>query len=244
MIILALDTTSDRGGVGIFRDAECLALVPNQEAMNRFSVSLFEMAEQALKQAHVGLGEIDLYAAATGPGSFTGIRIGLAAARAWGTAFNRHVRGVSVLEAMVETPSLGAGPERYFPVLDARRGEFYVGNFRRGPAEALSAAGAQYEPADQGWVLNPESLRAYLEEILRRAASGACLVRAHDTAAANLRASLPAALGWQQVEGDLLGSIAAVALREERSGRDYSATDLDAYYIRRPDAEINLGVGS
>src|SRR5208282_3239433 len=101
MLILAFDTTSEKGGVGIFRDAECLVSVPNEGPANRYSVTLFEMVEQALAQARLELREIELFAAANGPGSFTGIRVGLAAARAWGKAFDRKVRGVSVLEALI-----------------------------------------------------------------------------------------------------------------------------------------------
>jgi tRNA threonylcarbamoyl adenosine modification protein YeaZ len=286
MLILAFDTTSDKGGVGIFRDAECLALLANEGPANRYSIALFEMVEQTLAQVRLGLCDIELFAAANGPGSFTGIRVGLAAARAWGKAFGRKVRGVSVLEALVNKACLGPDwpglgtresglgetsnhlsisnsrlripePDWLFPILDARRGEFFVGSFRRitdvgasgaGPlAERRSALHSvpAYEPADTGWVLKPNALRAFLEEragnALRAQAgvSAACLVRAHDQAAIALRASLPAFLGWQQIAGPLMDSIAAIARREEQSNIPFSDTKLDAYYIRRPDAEIN-----
>jgi hypothetical protein len=209
----------------------------------------------------------------------------LAAARAWGKAFDRRVRGVSVLEAMVHKQGLGIrgsglgetptskgcqrvneeslpspggegarrsragegflpsqespGPEWYFPILDARRGEFFLGGFRRKPPELPSATRQDYEPADGGWVLKPESLRAYVEERLTRGADATCLVRAHDQAAVNLRTSLPTSLNWQQVEGTLVDSIAGIAWKEEQSSRPCLEAKLDAYYIRRPDAEIN-----
>jgi len=160
MLILAFDTTSEKGGVGIYRDTDCLALVANEGPANRYSITLFEMVERALGLAHVELPEIELFAAANGPGSFTGIRVGLAAARAWGKAFDHKVRGVSVLEALVNKacqrvsqeslPSPGGegarrrragegflpppGPDWYFPIVDARRGEFFVGGFRRKPS--------------------------------------------------------------------------------------------------------------
>ena len=88
MLILAFDTTSEEGGVGIFRDTECLALVPNDGQANQYSITLFEMVEKALGR-QPETPEIDLYAVANGPGSFTGIRVGLAAALAWGKAFDR-----------------------------------------------------------------------------------------------------------------------------------------------------------
>jgi tRNA threonylcarbamoyl adenosine modification protein YeaZ len=267
MLILAVDTTSDKGGVGIFCDAECLASVPNEEPMNRYSVSLFEMVQQALARARLEPHQIDLYAAATGPGSFTGIRVGLAATQAWAKAFECRGRGVSVLEAMVNkacqrayqepllspgeegTPRARAGegllpsqgspqPDWFFPILDARRGEFYLGNFHRKPSESPDAERDHYEPADAGWVLNPERLRAFLDERVASGASATCLVRAHDQAAIDLCATLPAAINCQPIEGTLMDSIARIAQREENSGRPRPDATLDAYYIRRPDAEI------
>ncbi|MGO8792781.1 MAG: tRNA (adenosine(37)-N6)-threonylcarbamoyltransferase complex dimerization subunit type 1 TsaB [Terriglobia bacterium] len=237
MLILAFDTTSEKGGVGIYRDTDCLALVANDGPANRYSITLFEMVEHALGLAHVELREIELFAAANGPGSFTGIRVGLAAARAWGKAFDRPVRGVSVLDAM--TIKVQVTSDWVFPILDARRGEFFVGGFRPKTLDLGLAAQREYESADGGWVLKPELLRAFVEERLTGTASATCLVRAHDQAAADLRASLPATLAWQHVEGVLVDAIASIALREQRAGGPCREANLDAYYIRRPDAEIN-----
>jgi tRNA threonylcarbamoyl adenosine modification protein YeaZ len=237
MLILALDTTSEKGGVGIFDNAECLASVLNQGPANVFSVTLFQMVQQALAQAHLELSQIELYAVANGPGSFTGIRVGLAAARAWGTAFGRPVRGVSTLAALANKPCLTS--DWAFPILDARRGEFFLGSFRRIPHEAGSANGPKYEVAGAGWVLKPALLRLFLEERLPRCAGATCVVRAHDLAAQALRDSLPSALAWQQVEGALLDTIASLARKREPGRGPDSDSQLDAYYIRRPDAEIN-----
>jgi tRNA threonylcarbamoyladenosine biosynthesis protein TsaB len=236
MLILAIDTTSEEGGVGIFRDAECLALVPNQGQANQYSITLFELVEKALAQAQLELREIELYAAANGPGSFTGIRVGLAATMAWGKAFNRPVRGVSVLEAMVREarPSTGWA----YPIMDARRGEFFLASFCRKSSE-LPAEMQQYEPADGGWLFKPESLRAFIQERLASGVGATCLARANDRSAVDLRASLPASVKWQLVEGVLFNSIAEIAWREEQSGQSHPAAKLDAYYLRRPDAEVN-----
>src|SRR5207237_9665483 len=99
-----------------------------------------QMVEGVLAQLNLGLRDIELFAVATGPGSFTGLRVGLAAAQGWAQAFGRPVRGVSVLEAMVEE----ARPEAVWtvPVLDARWGEFCVGLFRR-DGESCPASGSR-----------------------------------------------------------------------------------------------------
>jgi tRNA threonylcarbamoyl adenosine modification protein YeaZ len=245
MLILAFDTTSEKGGVGIFKNTECLAAVPNQGPANLYSITLFEMVQQALAQARLELREIGLYAVANGPGSFTGIRVGLAAARAWGKAFERPVRGVSVLAALVNKPRLTS--DWAFPILDARRGEFFLGGFRRAGSADLrpsgprlfGAAGHRYEAVDTGWVLRPEALRSFLEEQLASGASATCLVRAHDHAAQALSERLPPSLGWERIEGTLMDSIASIAQKEEQAGSPRSDSQLDAYYIRRPDAEVN-----
>jgi tRNA threonylcarbamoyl adenosine modification protein YeaZ len=248
MLTLAIDTTSEVGGVGIFRDAECLTLVPNDGLAERYSVSLFQMVERALAQAHLVLADIDLYAVANGPGSFTGIRVGLAAARAWGKVFTRPVYGVSVMEAMLYRQGLGAGgwglgapaPDWYFPILDARRGEFFLGSFRRITSGPAGAEAPDFEAVDEGRVLKPDALRSTLAGRVSTGESATCLVRAHDQAAVEFSASLPASLNRRQVEGVLVDAIAAVAAREQRSGHPSPSAKLDAYYIRRPDAEIKL----
>jgi len=78
MLILSFDTTNEHGGVGIYRDTECLAEMANPGGTN-YSVSLFDMVDRMLAEARLQLGDIDLLAVANGPGSFTGIRVGLAA---------------------------------------------------------------------------------------------------------------------------------------------------------------------
>src|SRR2546429_3523592 len=144
MLVLAFDTTSEHGGAAIYRDLERLACARNLGSAN-YSVTLFQMVEGLLAQLNLGLRDIELFAVATGPGCFTGIRVGLAAAQGWAQACGRPVRGVSVLEAMVEE----ARPEAVWaaPVLDARRGEFFVGLFRRdgesSPAGGLRPAGCR-----------------------------------------------------------------------------------------------------
>ena len=237
MLILAFDTTSEEGGVGIFRDTECLALVPNDGQANQYSITLFEMVEKALAQARLKLPDIDLYAVANGPGSFTGIRVGLAAALAWGKVFDRPVRGVSVLEAMVSNARITS--DWAFPIMDARRGEFFLASFRRKPSELPGESRQDYESADGGWLFKPESLRAFVEERLTGGGSATCLVRAHDRAAVDLQANFPTSMNWQHVEGIMVESIAALARKEEQLRRPCPDAKLDAYYLRRPDAEVN-----
>ena len=237
MIILGLDTTGEEGGVGIFRDGESVALAPNRGKANQYSITLFELVEHALAEAHLQLRDIELYAAANGPGSFTGIRVGLAAAMAWARAFERPVIGVSVLEAMLYKAQPFS--DWTFPVMDAGRGEFYVASFRRSPSESQHEAPAGYEAVDQGWLFKPDSLRGFIAEHVAENAAASCIVRARDQSAVDFQASLPASITPHRVEGILVDTIAAIAFKQAQSSNPRKPTKLDAYYLRRPDAEMN-----
>jgi tRNA threonylcarbamoyladenosine biosynthesis protein TsaB len=263
MLILAFDTTSEVGGVGVFRDHECLACVANDGPANRYSVSLFYMVDQAIEEAKVrqgvparGLADVGLIAVATGPGSFTGIRVGLAAAQGWAKAFGLPVCGVSVLQALVEAAQTRT--DWAAPVLDARRGEFFVGLFQRVVGATLVVAPGRpqeptlnavkgpplqedqpsYVPVGEGWLLRPEELNPFLTRHLPEGAGATCLVRANDRAALALCENLSSSFQWQAVTGTLVESVARLGLRDYRAGKQQGAGDLDAYYIRRSDAEL------
>ena len=235
MLILAFDTTGDRGGAGIFRDAECLASLEN-EGRSNFSVALFQIVERLLAETQLNLSDIELFAVANGPGSFTGIRVGVAAAQGWARAFSRPVCGVSVLAAMTRQ----AQPETEWAasILDARRGEFYLGLFQR-VCDPVITAQASYEPQGEGWVLKPGPLAEMLKPRRLTGAGVTCLVREHEQAALSLRAILPDSFRWQTVWGLLLPAIARLALEAHGQGRLQSPAELDARYIRRSDAELH-----
>lgn len=99
MIVLAVDTALDACSVAIVRGGETLAAI--SEPMNRGQAErLAPMAREAMAQAGVTFVEIDRVAVTTGPGSFTGVRVGLSFARALALALNKPCIGVSTLEAL------------------------------------------------------------------------------------------------------------------------------------------------
>jgi tRNA threonylcarbamoyladenosine biosynthesis protein TsaB len=240
MLILAFDTTSQRGGAAIYRDRECLADIANDSPANRSSVTLFQTVDRLVAEAQARLGvpaftlrDIDLYAVAIGPGSFTGIRVGVAAAQGWARAFDRPVCGVTVLEAMVAQ----AQPEADYavPILDAHRGEFYLSVFRR----VASEDGGTFAAVSEGRVLKLEALAPFLAEQVPDGTSTVCLTRENDQAALALRDVFPQALHWQAVSGTLVEGITRRALEAHRNGELQTPAELDAYYLRRTDAELN-----
>jgi tRNA threonylcarbamoyladenosine biosynthesis protein TsaB len=234
MLILALDTTNERGGAGIFRDADGLAMAENDGRAN-YSVLIFEMVERLLAETLLKLADVDLFAVSNGPGSFTGIRVGVAAAQGWATTFGRPACGISELEAL----AVQAQPDTEWAasLLDARRGELYAGLFRRIAGSA--AAPAKYEALGEGWISKPGDLAEAFSQKLPAGANLTCLVREHDQAARNAAEVLPGTIRRQVVPGLLVPAIARIAAQRRSEGKIQSPAELDACYIRRTDAELH-----
>src|SRR5581483_10097769 len=108
MLTLAFDTATDVATVAVVRDGELLG-----EARSRAAAVLAD-ADELLRAASLRPRDLDLLAVGVGPGSFTGVRIGLAAARGLALALDLRVAGVSTLAA------LAAGAPGAVPVIDAR----------------------------------------------------------------------------------------------------------------------------
>src|SRR6202051_5119375 len=103
MIVLAIDTCEARGSIAILKDSATLQVVPHSVA-EEYSSWLLPAVDSALEFAEMTLGEVGLFAAASGPGSFTGVRIGLTTVKAWSEVFSKPIVTVSRLEA-VAAPS-------------------------------------------------------------------------------------------------------------------------------------------
>ena len=122
MLILAFETTAKAGSVALLEDGKLLAESYQNTGLTH-SQTLMVMAEDMLKAAGKTMAEVTAVAVAGGPGSFTGVRIGVAAAKglSWGGQLPCY--GVSTLEAMART--LGAYQGWVCPVMDARRSQVY-----------------------------------------------------------------------------------------------------------------------
>ena len=114
MLILAFDTATDVATSALVSDGEVLGERTSQ------AVTVLEDIDALLRQAGAHTGELGGIAVGIGPGSFTGVRIGLATARGLALALGVPVAGVSTLDA------LAAGAPGAVPVVDARRGEVFV----------------------------------------------------------------------------------------------------------------------
>jgi tRNA threonylcarbamoyladenosine biosynthesis protein TsaB len=119
-LILAVDTTSEYGSLALLRDEELIDQV-EVHAPKGFAHLLYGHLAELLGRHALKIAEVDCFAAACGPGSFTGVRVGLACIKGLAEAVGRPAVGVSNLQAIAEC---GTGPLRA-AVLDAHRGEVY-----------------------------------------------------------------------------------------------------------------------
>ncbi len=126
MKILALETSATAASVAICED-EALIAQSFQRTGLTHSATLMPMVESMLSNTNITMKDIDIIAVAAGPGSFTGLRIGVSAAKglAWGNEIPCY--GVSTLEAMAL--GLGVQDSYVLPTMDARRSQVYTALF-------------------------------------------------------------------------------------------------------------------
>lgn len=127
MKILALESSAVTASVAICEDEKLIAQTFQNNGLTH-SVTLLPMAEGLLSACGMALGDVDVIAVAAGPGSFTGLRIGVAAAKGLAWAGQRPCAGVSTLEAMAWTVAHVEGAE-ICAVMDARRNQVYNARF-------------------------------------------------------------------------------------------------------------------
>ena len=225
MNILAIDTTSGTGSVALLRDAEVFAVIASTGG-GPHSQRLFRDVDRLLRECGVPPPGIDLYAVATGPGSFTGVRVGVTAVKAWAEVYRKPVAGISALEAMASQSAmrgLVAG------VADAHRGQFFAGLYE-------TADGPLRRRGDDV-VLAPAESLLYLAE---QAAGEPFVIRttAPDAVHAVLGGSAAAGATVETADPALAAAIGRLGHVRAQRGDVVDALTLDAHYVRRSDAEL------
>ena len=127
MRVLAIDTSTMLGGVAIMDDLTGLIVEVRLNVKSTYSEKLMTTVDHALKKSGYKLSDIDSFAVATGPGSFTGLRIGLSTVKGFSYATGKPVVSVPTLEALAYN-----FPFCQYPVctmLDARKKEVYAALF-------------------------------------------------------------------------------------------------------------------
>ncbi len=131
MIVLALDTALEACSVALVRDAEILA-VRSEPMLRGHQERLAPMVVEAMAQAGTAFGALDRIAVTVGPGSFTGLRVGLAFAKALSLALDVPCVGLGTLEALIASGPQTARASLAIAALDARRDHIYLQVFSYG----------------------------------------------------------------------------------------------------------------
>ena len=127
MLILAFESSAKAASVALVRDGALISQYSQCTALTH-SRTLLPMAEDMLKNAELSVADVDMIAVAHGPGSFTGIRIGVSTVKGLAWAADKPCVGVSTLEAMAWH---GLAVGGYIcPVMDARRAQVYNAIFK------------------------------------------------------------------------------------------------------------------
>ena len=226
VLILSLDTSSPSGSVAVLRDQALIGVISTRGEEN-YSSRMFRHLEFLLNDLSFKLAQFDLFAVSAGPGSFTGLRVGLTAAKGWAEVYKKPVAGVSALQAVAIQSS--AKTSVVVPVLDARRGQVYFGVYRRTVA-GLALEGDEF-------VVTPAEFAGKLHE---NAKDGVLTIATADAEVISLLAphfQTDSAV-IEIVSGVLAPYIGRISYERALRGEVTDSLALDANYVRRTDAEM------
>jgi tRNA threonylcarbamoyladenosine biosynthesis protein TsaB len=228
VIVLAIDTCDSQGSVAVLRGEEVLGLVVHETGED-YSSWLLPSVEEVLKRAGLRMNQVEAYAAAAGPGSFTGVRVGLTTVKGWAEVYGRPVAAVSRLEAIAVQV---AGATKYVAAFaDAQRGQVFGAVYQR-EGNGLSRVGEEMVIAPGRFV------EAAVELCDPGKISWVSTDPAHVSGAASWKEREKRGEVIEQVSAVLAPTIGRIGLRQLKEGRTTDALGLDANYVRRSDAEI------
>jgi len=217
MLVLGVDTSGKNGSIALAEcspDEGCSIFEVVPLAGGTFSAQLIPQIAELLQKHRCQKYQIDAFAIVSGPGSFTGLRVGLAAVKGLAEILQKPIAAVSLLEAVAVSANAHG---KVLSALDAGRNEIYAGLYEIGDsvreigehlytAEELAGAGNGYQ------IVTPDHTVA---EIARRGK-----------------------LDLQEIDRPRSDAIALFGWRKILRGETVSPEALDANYIRRSDAEI------
>lgn len=232
MRVLALDTTTRAGSVALVDDDRIVDERRGDSERThaeRLPGELIAVADAH----HVALSDVDVFAVASGPGSFTGLRIGIATVQGLAFVTRRPAAGVSALEALAQIASREADAGAVIAAwMDAHRREVFAALYRVSSAAMFDSA--RLIALDPPRVGDPLSILAQWRDNLAASATfvGDGAVIYADAIARNVQSVriLPPPL--------LAGAIGRLAVDRARNGVMVDPAGIQPLYVRRPDAEL------
>ena len=220
-VLLAVDTSGKNGGIAIARmpaapdssqGLQVIEVVPL--AGGTFSAQLVPQIADLLERHGLQKRDLEAFAVVSGPGSFTGLRVGLAVIKALAEVMDKPIAAVSLLEAIAISIDRKG---RFMAALEAGRGDVYTGEYEveadaKLLAERLLSRQTFVETARTSFIVTPDST---LFELARRSSTDSEQI-------AYPSAGLIAQLGWQKIQ----------------AGQTVTSIALEANYLHRTDAEL------
>jgi tRNA threonylcarbamoyladenosine biosynthesis protein TsaB len=249
MLLLATDTSGRSGSIALARgdangSCEVIEVVPLTGGT--FSAQLVPQIAALLAKRGFSKHDIGAFAVASGPGSFTGLRIGLAAIKALAEILQKPIAAVSLLEAV----AIGAGHRgAVLAILDAGRGEVYCGEYEVSGDAAQVQTERLVKLEDLFAVVQRKQLRSSKAQTARIGETTTGETTARETTLATSNQALAQAAQAAGVSISLVAAIDAAAIarlgwRKIEARETVSPEQLEANYIRRTDAEILAKVSS
>ena len=228
MIVLALDTCDSRGSLALLRNDEVLQVIAHEETTD-YSSWVLPAVERTLTTSGIRMRDVDIYAVASGPGSFTGVRIALTTVKAWSEAYGNPIASFSRLEAIA---SLASGSTEYVAAFaDAHRDQVFGALFRK--------QGAGLTAMETEMVASPKDFLNWVAQRTGSARVGWISIDPEKLTSAERWQSHASAGETVEVSSTVLApAIGRLGLTRAREGRLIDALALDAEYVRRPDAEV------
>lgn len=225
-LILSVETATLSGSVAVSRGSDVVAVVAGDPGVSHSNTLLADV-DKLLDQTQIALPEIDLFAVATGPGSFTGLRIGIATVKALAETLDRPCAGIPTLEAVALS---GGISEASVALLPAGRGEVFTQLF------SVTDSGS-VEPLDEAAHIPPAGLLDRYGDLdtITWCGEGAIVNR-------ELIESWAAARDWRIASqaSELASPVARLALTRFTRKQLDDANALRAVYVRPADAQLKV----
>jgi len=222
MNILAIETSAGACSIAVACGETIRSYVHSPEKQQH-TESILTLIERGLAQAGIGPGDLDVFAVATGPGLFTGLRVGISTAQGLAFALGRQLIGVSSLEIIARQAGAAA---LICPMMDARRGQVYTCLYRTTRAGTL----VRVEPDT---VIDPAVWAGRLSGTVLFTGSGA--IRYHELITGACPGTVMVA---PAVEGiPRASTLALIAAEGRRTGRIAPPEHVTPRYVRPPDAK-------
>ncbi len=228
VIILAIDTCDARGSVAVLRDAAVSKVVAH-ESQEDYSTWLLPAVRECLAGSGLKMEDVNAYTVTAGPGSFTGVRVGLTTVKAWAEVYGKRIAAISRLEGMAAEAAPGTTWVAAFA--NAQRGQVFGAVYRRN-GKGLARLGDEMVITPAKFVEAAAGF-AKSERISWVSTDAECVVGEEAWKARETRGERIESVS--SVRAPMIGRLGMEALAE---GRFTDALALDANYVRRSDAEI------